>query len=138
MDMEIRMQDVRERYRTLQLYDCDKGCEKEIDDANALQQQWQALKDDALTRDRRMLRVKERFAAVTTEQVGDFVKECEELAKQFKLEGPGSGDVSLEEGVDLMKKFDIDVKRFEKRRLELVMAQTYSICQSSSTPSSRH
>jgi dynein heavy chain len=124
MDMEIRMQDVRERYRTLQLYDCDKGCDKEIEDANALQDQWRALKDDALTRDRRMLKVKERFAAVTTEQVKTFADECAELAKQFKLDGPGSADVTLEEGVDLMKKYDIDVKQFEKRRLELVMAQT--------------
>jgi dynein heavy chain len=71
-----------------------------------------------------MLRVKERFAAVTTEQVQTFADECKELAKQFKFDGPGSAGISLDEGVDLMKKYDVDVKQFQKRREELVKAQT--------------
>ncbi|CAE8670802.1 unnamed protein product [Polarella glacialis] len=122
MDMEMRMQDVRERYRTLTLYNCSYDLQ-ELEDANALAEQWRLLKDEALTKDRRMVRVKERFAAVTTDQVEEFSETCKELLTVFKREGPGS-DLPLDEGAELMKKYDIQVKQFQRRREELVKAQT--------------
>ncbi|CAJ1332260.1 unnamed protein product [Effrenium voratum] len=122
MDMELRMQDVRERYRTLELYNCHFELQ-EYEDAKALSEMWRLLKDEALTKDRRMVRVKEHFSQVTQEQVGDFSTECKELLQVFKREGPGS-DVSLEEGVELMKKYDINVKQFQRKREDLVKAQT--------------
>ncbi|CAK8985449.1 unnamed protein product [Durusdinium trenchii] len=122
MDMELRMQDVRERYRTLELYNCQYELQ-EYEDAKALNEMWRLLKDEALTKDRRMVRVKEHFSQVTQEQVKDFSMECKELLQVFKREGPGS-DVSLEEGVELMKKYDINVKQFQRKREDLVKAQT--------------
>lgn len=122
MDMELRMQDVRERYRTLELYNCQYDVQ-EYEDAKALTEMWRLLKDEALTKDRRMVRVKEHFSQVTQEQVKDFSTECKELLQVFKKEGPGS-DVSLEEGVELMKKYDINVKQFQRKREDLVKAQT--------------
>ena len=56
MDMELRMQDVRERYRTLELYNCQYEMQ-EYEDAKALSEMWRLLKDEALTKDRRMVRV---------------------------------------------------------------------------------
>eukprot|EP00927_Polykrikos_kofoidii_P034569 TRINITY_DN29308_c0_g1_i1.p1 TRINITY_DN29308_c0_g1~~TRINITY_DN29308_c0_g1_i1.p1 ORF type:complete len:3708 (-),score=892.28 TRINITY_DN29308_c0_g1_i1:94-10965(-) len=122
MDMEIRMQDVRERYRTLTLYKC--ACdEQELNDAEALPDQWQSLKDEARTKDRRMEKVKEQFAHVTQEQVMAFLEETKELYKQFRLDGPGSEEIELDDGAELMRKYDVDVKKFQKRREELVKAQ---------------
>jgi len=123
MDMELRMQDVRERYRTLTLYNCAYE-QQELDDANDLPEQWRALKDDALTKDRRMVRVKERFGKETQDQVAEFSEKCKELFKQFKHEGPGSPEIELDEGVELMKKFDIYVKQYQREREDLVKAQT--------------
>jgi dynein heavy chain len=123
MDMELRMHDVRERYRTLTLYNCAHE-QQELDDANSLNDQWRALKDEALTKDRRMVKVKERFAEVTTGQVLEFTKECKELLQQFRHEGPGSADINLDDGAELMKRFDVKVKQSQKKREELVKAQT--------------
>jgi dynein heavy chain len=123
MDMELRIHDVRERYRTLGLYSCEYA-PQELEDANALVEQWSSLKDEALTKDRRMVKVKERFSQVTQEQVETFSGECKELYKAYRAEGPGSPDISLDEGVDVLRKFDHDNKQFQKRREELVKAQT--------------
>jgi len=61
---------------------------------------------------------------VTTTQVAEFSEKTKDLAKVFKLEGPGASNVELEDGAELMKKYDIDIKGFLKRREELVKAQT--------------
>ena len=65
------MQDMRERYRTLTLYNCAHD-PKELADAHALPEQWQAIRSEAKNKDRRMVKVKERFAAVTKEQIEEF------------------------------------------------------------------
>jgi dynein heavy chain len=123
MDMEIRINDVKERYRTLELYNC--ACDpEEHADANGLLDSWQALKDVGLTKDRRLVRVKEQFAEVTRLQVAEFAEQCKELSKEFKHGGPGSPSITLEDGVELMKKYDVDMKTFQKKREELVKAQT--------------
>jgi dynein heavy chain len=123
MDMELRIQDVRERYRTLTLYNCECA-QQELDDVAALGGEWSALKDEALTKDRRMIKVKERFAEVTSGQVEKFASDCRDLYKTYRQEGPGSPDVTLDEGVDLLRKFDHECKQFQKKREELVKAQT--------------
>eukprot|EP00397_Hematodinium_sp_SG-2012_P000029 GEMP01000029.1.p1 GENE.GEMP01000029.1~~GEMP01000029.1.p1 ORF type:complete len:4546 (+),score=1158.20 GEMP01000029.1:32-13639(+) len=123
MNQEIRIMDVQERYRTLQLYNCEVDSE-EVEDAVSLTDKWQELKDQALTKDRRMVHVKIHFSEVTQEQVEAFTVDCKELYRELKMHGPGAPDIDLEDGVELMKKCDVEVKLFQRKREELVKAQT--------------
>jgi dynein heavy chain len=123
MDMEIRMQDVKERYRTLTLYSCECP-QDEWDSAAELPVQWQALKDEALTKDSRLVKVKERFTMVTSKQVDAFAEECKTLLTEFKANGPGSPGIELDDGTETLKKYEVDYKNFVKKKEELVKAQT--------------
>ena len=52
-----------------------------------------------------MVKVKEEFAAVTCQQVDEFTTHTKNLYKEFKEQGPGASDVSLDDGVDLLRKY---------------------------------
>ncbi|CAD7925016.1 unnamed protein product [Amoebophrya sp. A120] len=135
MDQEARVvHEVQERYRTLVIHKFEPlDQENEVDAANALPEQWKALKDLALTRDRRLVSVKETFSQVTETQVKEFNDELIDVYKEFASSGPATaglqtaadgGELTLEEGRELMKRYESDLKTYMKRREELVKAQT--------------
>eukprot|EP00971_Amphidinium_carterae_P035377 696574-Amphidinium_carterae.1 len=41
-------------------------------------------------------------------EVADFAANCKDILKQFKHEGPGSTEISLDDGAELMKKYDME------------------------------
>lgn len=67
MDQEARIvQEVQERYRTLSIHQYEPLDQVlEVEAANKLPEDWKSLKDLALTRDRRLVAVKETFSQVT-------------------------------------------------------------------------
>ncbi|CAD7947894.1 unnamed protein product [Amoebophrya sp. A25] len=135
MDQEARIvHEVQERYRTLLIHGYQPLDQvEEVDAANNLPDRWQVLKDLALTRDRRLVAVKETFSQVTATQVTEFCDELVEVYKEFTACGPATaglqtgadgGELTLEEGRELMKRYESDLKSYQKRREELVKAQT--------------
>uniref|UniRef100_A0A0G4IFQ9 AAA+ ATPase domain-containing protein n=1 Tax=Chromera velia CCMP2878 TaxID=1169474 RepID=A0A0G4IFQ9_9ALVE len=123
MDMEITIADIQERFHTLALYKCEAEVSQQ-EDCASLPDDWKRLKDAALTKDRRLIKVKEEFATVTQGQVGTFKEDCKKIYKEFVDEGPGAAGVSLEEGVELMARFTTELSNFQAKREALVKAET--------------
>ena len=77
--------------------------------------------------------MKEKFAEVTQQQVAEFASYLQEFYRIFKLSGPATAgqntgpdgkELTLDDGFDLLKKYDFELKNATKRREELVKAQT--------------
>lgn len=78
MEMELAFNDVVERFRALRVY----GLEVNPDDAKAVEgirQRWQDLLFASRSRDRALLRVKERFTQVTQSDVSSFAEQTGQM-----------------------------------------------------------
>lgn len=112
------LHDVQERYRTLQIHGYEPLDEvNELEAAHNLTKRWADVKDLALTRDMRMVAVKERFSQVTSQQVADFQSMLETVYKEFKQTGPANAgnmiegqELGLQEGLELMQRYELEAK----------------------------
>ncbi|KAF4659064.1 Dynein heavy chain 10, axonemal [Perkinsus olseni] len=123
MDMEIRIADVREKYRTLLSYKCKVKAE-ELSLADRLPDSWRSLKRYSRAKDLALEKSKIEFADITKQEVVDFSAECSKLLDDFSAGGPGTDDVNLEEGAELMRKYQNEMNQRLKRKEELVRSET--------------
>ncbi|KAF4667709.1 Dynein heavy chain 10, axonemal [Perkinsus chesapeaki] len=122
MDMEIRIGEVRENYRTLLLYKC-KMKPEDMNYAESLPEVWRSLKKYSRAKDEALEKSKIEFAEITKQEVVDFSDRCSKLLDEFSSGGPGTDDVSLEEGAELMKKYQNEVNQCQNRKEELVKSE---------------
>ena len=77
---------------------------------------WQGVVDAALTKDKRLVRVKEQFRSVTASDVKAFVAECDAVRKDFLALGPTSGGIGLAQGLQLLAEYRAKLAAANTRR----------------------
>lgn len=93
MDMEIKISDIQERYRTLQMYNIVMPS-SEIEMVHRLPLTWSDLLKSAREVDESLVAVKFRFTETTIKQVKKFQSKVSKLKKMFQKNGPGASTTS--------------------------------------------
>ena len=96
---------------------------EEAREVASLPRTWSALVDDALTRDARLVRDKERFRAVTQQSVREFVATTEAVWAEYQGEGPGVPGIPLARGLESMTSFKARLAELVRQRDELTNAE---------------
>jgi dynein heavy chain, axonemal len=122
VEMELLAADVAERYRTLGAHGVEVD-EAELAAALAAAQSWQDTVDAALTKDARLVKVKEKFRAVTKDDVAAFVAECDAAKKDFVSSGPTSPGITLAAGLQLLADYRARLAEYNKRREAFTQAE---------------
>eukprot|EP00899_Mesostigma_viride_P018540 jgi/Mesvir1/26688/Mv20468-RA.1 len=121
MKVEMEYVDLEERVRTRQLHSLDTDPELTAR-AYGVRKSWLETVQMADKLGEALEETKLKFTAITVEQVRDFQEECRALRAEMLAHGPGKPD-TLEEGVDLLKKFQADMQHKNATRESLVLAQ---------------
>ncbi|CAH1801914.1 unnamed protein product [Owenia fusiformis] len=122
LESELRIRDVQERYRVLSIYDIEvTDEEKEI--CEKLPYIWEDLVLESKNVDARLVVVKTKFTEITQQQIKEYAKSLEVFGERFHMEGPGAVGKDLDKGVQLMKKFQDELSKYEADRNELANAE---------------
>jgi dynein heavy chain, axonemal len=120
--IEESIVDIKERYRTLDMYKIEiTSEEKEI--LGCIQQIWSNLFMNSKYRDVGLTVIKERFTEITREQISDFGSKLKEFAEKFATYGPGAVGDDLDLGVKLLKTFKDELNKLELEKQELTNAE---------------
>ncbi|PRP82215.1 dynein-1-alpha heavy chain, flagellar inner arm I1 complex, partial [Planoprotostelium fungivorum] len=122
MDMEIKISDIQERYRTLQMYNIVIPS-SEIETVHRLPLTWSDLLKRAREVDESLVAVKSRFTETTIKQVKKFQSKVNKLKQMFQQNGPGSNDIEMDYGLELVKKYQKELQRYGKIRDGFVLAE---------------
>lgn len=122
LDVETRIRDVQERYRTLSMYSIEVTDEEKEIQAK-LPQIWDELVYKSKNTDAGLTVVKTKFTEITQTQIQDFKKDLEKFSEKFYDFGPGAVGTDLEKGLELMKTFRVEVGDLEAARQELANAE---------------
>ncbi|XP_063271579.1 dynein axonemal heavy chain 10 [Prinia subflava] len=125
VEVELRYLDIRERYRTLAMYNIPVPAEEQ-ESSDSLREVWETLLMEAAEVSRNLDckgGIKEAFSKVTQQQVEDYSKETEDFLQKLLTEGPGAVGDDLDKGLELMALFEKELERLEKRQRELGSAE---------------
>eukprot|EP00062_Callorhinchus_milii_P021625 gi/632978548/ref/XP_007905975.1/ PREDICTED: dynein heavy chain 10, axonemal [Callorhinchus milii] len=120
--VELRLHDIQERYRTLNMYGIQTKEEEKLLQMN-IRVIWDALFLESRKIDYRLGSVKKKFTRITTVQTKDFADQLAVFATKFHSEGPGAVGEDLDQGLEILVKFEAEVLVFEKNRQELANAE---------------
>ena len=122
MEMEFRITDVQEQFRILENYtfDVEPDLHKR---ANNLGNEWNNLIYQAKKTDFESIQRKETFANITDKEVKQFIEEIKKVYEKYMEEGPGSENITLEKGLELLEASKEQVNQFNKIREQKVRAQ---------------
>lgn len=123
LTMQLAMEDVLERYSTVEAYPAIELRDGELADVRSLPAQWERLFSDAGEVDANLIAVKRKFSSITVGQVDTFFQETVALARTFEEEGPGNVGQDLERGLTLMQTFREKLGELADRRTGLTDAQ---------------
>jgi dynein heavy chain len=122
MDMEFKIIEVQEQFRMLNMYEYE--IEPEIQsEVDKLMSNWEELMDFADRRNFEVNDFKQNYSAVTKEEVKGFQQQIKEEYEKYVAKGPGTNNVSLVEGVELLKESKEKIAAFNKKREENVSAE---------------
>ncbi|XP_057295129.1 dynein axonemal heavy chain 10-like [Hydractinia symbiolongicarpus] len=122
LEVELQIFDIQERYRTLEMYNIEIAVpEREL--SYTISQIWDDLCYQAKEVDASLVSVKTTFTELTVNQVKEFSTEIGKFREVFIIDGPGSVDSDLDQGLELLKKFKEDFNKYEKERQELANAE---------------
>ncbi len=120
--VELTIIEVRERYRTLDMYKIEvMSEEKEI--LETLQPRWDELFLSTKHRDVGLTVIKEHFTDITADQISDFGVKLKIFAEKFANTGPGSVGSDLDTGVKLLKSFRDELHKLENQKQDLTNAE---------------
>ena len=122
MDMQLRCQDIEERYDTLDLWNY-KVEPEESARAKQLQDTWRDLLHYAKSKDLRMVKIKEDYNQATVQKTSDFQEHTKELLENFELNGPTTLGTSLADGLKKLRTFTEKMDDAKTLRVELVEEQ---------------
>ncbi|KAL5017096.1 hypothetical protein ScPMuIL_006685 [Solemya velum] len=122
LEIEERIRDIQERYRTLCLFDIEVTDEEKQLQWN-IPQMWDDLVLKSKNVDASLVVVKKKFTEITMEQIKTFKHDLEEFSEKFHLEGPGAVGSDLDKGLQLLKKYREDTTALEASRQELANAE---------------
>jgi dynein heavy chain len=120
--IEEQLREIKERYRTLEMYKIEiTPEEKEV--LVGLDTQWADLFMNSKHRDVGLGVIKVRFTEITADQISDFSSKVKAYAEKFALHGPGSVGDDLDGGVKLLKVYKDELTRIEHDKQELTNAE---------------
>ncbi|KAF3425259.1 hypothetical protein E2986_13407 [Frieseomelitta varia] len=119
---EFRYTTCQETFRTLLSHDISFP-EEDEQMAYNLQRDWESLYLGALYRASTLATTSDRFSDMTQEQINEFVKELEQFAADFEVNGPGSVGEDLEHGLVKMDEYGKLITKYEERRLSLIKSE---------------
>lgn len=122
MDMEFNIVEVQEQFRILNMFDyeIEPETQQEVD---SLMTNWEDLIDAADQKNFEMNEFKQTYSTVTKEDVKNFQKTISDEYEKYKSKGPGTNNVSLEEGVELLKQSKETIIKHNRKREENVSAE---------------
>ena len=106
MEIELQFSSLEEKYRTLRMYGYPVS-DDEAEIVDNIKQRWVDLCGKAKRRDHSLMKVKKEFTLVTSAQVSEFQKETRDWAATYDKEGPASGGIDLEKGLELLEQYTI-------------------------------
>ena len=121
-DMDLELLEVGERYRTLTRYRVNIAS-SETEAAANLDQRWHQLFVNSKTRDLRLTDTKRKFRTVTAQQDTEFREVLSSLKREFDETGPGTSNISLDVGVELLAEYKERLAKLNKQKADLVNAQ---------------
>ncbi|XP_074640231.1 dynein axonemal heavy chain 10-like [Tubulanus polymorphus] len=122
MEVESRVRDITERYRTLDMYGLE-ATEEEKELQLVIQEMWNDLVLESKNVDASLIVVKKKFTEITQQQIQEFGDELKKFQEEFHMEGPGAVGGNLDNGLQLMKKYGEILAKHEAERQELANAE---------------
>lgn len=122
LDVETKIRDMQERYRTLAMYDIEVT-DEEKDIQLKMPQIWDELVYKSKNTDAGLFNVKKKFTEYTQDQIKEFKKDITTFSTKFFESGPGAVGTDLDKGLELMKSFRKEVGELELVRQELANAE---------------
>ena len=120
--MELAFSEVHDKYAVLARYDVEVP-DKEKRMVEALHYTWANLLLQAGERDEGLKAVKDNFTVITTEQIAAFLAHIHATRDRFDQQGPGSGDIALDDGLELMKLFQADMLELSRQKDALATSE---------------
>ncbi|CAH2295752.1 dynein heavy chain 10, axonemal [Pelobates cultripes] len=120
--VELRYCDIRERYRTLAMYNIEFEEEEKVL-SESITQIWEDLVEQSKRVDHSLGRVKKTFTQTTKDQIEDYKKKLLKFATQFRTEGPGAVSDDLDKGSQVLALYEKELAIYEKNRQELANAE---------------
>ncbi|XP_078277210.1 LOW QUALITY PROTEIN: dynein axonemal heavy chain 10 [Rhinoraja longicauda] len=122
LNVELRLKDTEERYRTLTMYHIHTTYEeKELQDN--IKVIWEKLFEESSTIDHSLGAVKKKFTKTTKHETREFAADLAAFTAKFRLHGPGSVGDDLDSGLEILGKFENELEEFERKRQELANAE---------------
>uniref|UniRef100_UPI0037E7F8F2 dynein axonemal heavy chain 10 n=1 Tax=Semicossyphus pulcher TaxID=241346 RepID=UPI0037E7F8F2 len=122
LDVEMRYNDIKERYRTLAMYKVEVG-EDELELVTNISQMWSDLFTESRQVDQSLTHVKKSFTEITKEKIEEFTQELSIFAESFNMHGPGAVGDHLEKGLTIMATYESDLAKVVAERQELANAE---------------
>lgn len=123
MVMEFRISDVMEKFRTLSMYNQTINPPERLEEANSLADNWKDLVKEAKKKDHKLLTAKKIFAKETIEEVNTFKSKLKGIYQEYKLNGPGSPETSLDKGLELLAFYQQLCQEDNRTKDALVLAE---------------
>lgn len=101
MDMELKISEAQEQFRVLKMY--KYAVEPEDQElVDRIGQEWADLIEMANKKDHEVGEYKKTYASITIQGVTKFKKELAAEYERYKTSGPGTAEISLDEGLELL------------------------------------
>ena len=123
MRMELLFAEIREKFECLRLYGIKSFSQKDGELVDNLGHIWTKLMEEAALRDIGLLNVKDKFKAITAAQIKEYQGTVRKLRERFEASGPGSIDMDLDDGLDSMKAYRVELRDMIKSRDILVLSE---------------
>lgn len=92
-------------------------------EAVVLDLRWRELVQEAKLKDNMLQEVKKHFAKVTQSEVAEFQFSIKSLFEQYQIEGPGSPEITLDKGLQLLEEYKAKTLEFNKKKDGLILAE---------------
>ncbi|XP_051514176.1 dynein axonemal heavy chain 10 [Myxocyprinus asiaticus] len=122
LSVEMRINDIQERYRTLSMYNIET-MEEELQQSANISILWSELFTASRLVDRSLGKVKKTFAEITLKQTEEYKQELSIFAESFNMHGPGAVGDDLEKGLTIMGTYEMELAKVEASRQELAKAE---------------
>jgi dynein heavy chain, axonemal len=123
MEMEFKITDVQEQFRILKMYEFKLEKEDQYTRTDNLMNEWNNLIYQAKKTDFDSMSMKDSFAKITQGEVAKFSEKIKKAYEEYIEEGPGTEDISLDRGLELLEASKDLINTFNVEREQKVKAE---------------
>jgi len=123
MDMELKIGEAQEQFRVLKMYKYTVEDEDQVL-VDKISQEWAELIETANKKDHEVGEYKKTYASITMTGVAKFKKELAIEYEKYKTSGPGTSDVTLDEGLELLQASKDQCANFTSQKNDNLLSET--------------